>query len=192
MQLFHRLPPEIEKIVKELRTLGKNHPLAGNDLERAKLLMAGLKLQGFTNDEICILSRGTWSIPTIKLYTRGVLPRRKGAAISRELVDNTLLPVIQGDISIEDIRHAIPLKKELDSRGLSWEDIFYVIDEAKSYGMSVKQIFTSYYNLNLVGLTTNDVSSLLGLRHDLEEYGVSPNEMRKILADYHNSKQLMK
>ncbi|HEV8386791.1 MAG TPA: hypothetical protein VGQ03_04135 [Nitrososphaera sp.] len=183
MQFPHPITPEIQGIVKELQILGTLHPLDSNNVGRAKLLMAALKLQGFTNNDINILSRGTWSVPTIKLYTRGVSSKNKGIPNSKYPIANILLQIIYNKITIEDIQDAITLKREVESHSSSLDDIFNIITEAKKCEMRIRQVLGIYYNLNAVGLAIDDVPTLIELKHDLDEYKVSPREMRKILTD---------
>jgi hypothetical protein len=62
----------LENILSELQSLAKKQPLKGDDLQRAKELMAMLKKSGYTNKQVSELSGDAWSQHTIKLYTRGV------------------------------------------------------------------------------------------------------------------------
>jgi len=105
----------LEDIVRELLSLAKRKPLKGEDLVRAKELMARLKEMGFTNKEISDLTNGGWSEPTIKLYTRGVgvkdpTPKENTLKILSQMVDEGL--------TLKDVEVATSIKSYLNTKVL--------------------------------------------------------------------------
>ena len=104
-------------LIKELIRLAKIRPLKPAQVDRAKMLMAELKLMGCRNKEISYAVKGSWSESTIKLYTRGVASRSsKGVVAVKSNLSNLLKSLIQQGITTEDIMITLAQKKYMDSK----------------------------------------------------------------------------
>lgn len=141
--------------------------------------MIFLKLQGYTNQKISYSVRGTWAESTIKLYTRGMVVGKKSAL--GVPASSALMPLIEGRVTPDDVLHANSLKARLDAEGISLEEVIFVIDQARTYGMSIASALASYHNLLVSGLTTNNISQILAIRREMEDNDISINELGEIL-----------
>ena len=174
---------EEQLIIKELIQLAKLRPLGPKQVEKAKMLMATLKMSGYTNKKINYAIKDTWSESTIKLYTRGIVPRPKGVA--RKSLSNVVASLIDWDLSSEKIITALALKKTIDSLNIELNDIAFVLDEAAKYGIPLRSILIRYYNLaHRTGLTTDKVSELLSLLTTLEDNNVTPKTVDRLILYY--------
>lgn len=167
-----------KEILKELAALGKHHPLRGKDLERAVVLMVALKQRNYTNKQISYATRGTWSEPTVKLYTRRTGRKRTSR---RKAVSDMLRALISGRIPLEDLLYLDELRKKLAVQAASLDDVLFVLNEARKYEMSIANALTSYHNLSISGLTANEISRILSIDRELKDNAISPNEFEEIL-----------
>jgi hypothetical protein len=162
-------------------------PLKPAQVDRAKMLMSSLKLiSGYRNKEICQAVKRSWSESTINLYTRGIIPS-KSRTIPAWKTDLTrlLLSLIQQRISVDDILMASQQKKYMDSKNITFEDVSNVINQAEEYGMSLKHVLISYYNLSQrTELTTEKVSILLSIMSKLDDHNILPEFLDKMLLAY--------
>ena len=119
---------ELEDIVKKLLSLAKKKPLKGDDLARARKLMVELREMGFTNMEISELTDGGWSEPTIKLYTRKATVKDPDP---KENALRILSQMIGIGLTLKDIEAAVSMKSDLEAKGVSFEDISSLVEEAR-------------------------------------------------------------
>jgi hypothetical protein len=166
--------------MKELKSLGKRHPLREPDIQRAKILMGALKVRGYTNKEISYSVGGTWSIPTIKLYTRRLLQRRNIS--SEESLQGIFDSLVKEQLSIEEIRLACNIKRQMDAKGLTLEDVEFVINEANRFGIRIQDVLISWYNIRESGLTGGEIRKLLDIKRELDNNDISSKELSEILS----------
>jgi len=137
---------EVLKAIGELRELARKRPLRGGELARAKELMKLLREHDFTNEEVSELTG--YSVPTVKLYTRGVVV--KDPKPKEELL-KLLSQIVEAGLNPEDIRAALSMKAGLEDKGVSLEDLSSLLGEAKRSGVGVRGLLKFYDELRGVG-----------------------------------------
>ena len=94
---------EAIEIFRELNEIGKAQPkrLDSANAKRAKWLTCRAKEKGYSNERIHRLTKGRWSINTIKQWTKNV-----GVKDSTEMerIDQMFGQVIQSGSSMNDVR----------------------------------------------------------------------------------------
>jgi len=166
----------LEDIVSELSLLAKKKPLRDDELKRAKELMIKLKEMGFTNAEISELTGGGWSETTIKSYTRGVGVKdpspREGAWV-------TLSQMINMGLTLEDVEEAISVKKGLEAKGVSLEEVTELLNEVKKSRIMLSDLLQTYKALRDSGLTITQLPEVLTYKSKLEEAGLTIDGLKE-------------
>jgi len=124
----------IQDAVAELQLLAIKKPLEGANLSRAKELMKTLRTAGYTNQEVSDLTSGAWTEPTIKQYTRGVEVVDSSAKRSEISLMSEMVRV---NLSFEDIKFALSLKSDLESKGLNLNYVSQFLAGAAKVGLTV-------------------------------------------------------
>ena len=102
--------------------------MRGYTLARAKESMGILREVGFTNQEISDLTKGAWSEPTVKLYSRG--SEIKDSSLKQKAL-NLLIEFIDTGLSLSDIQYALSMSRDLDSKGLDIQGVSLFLEEAQ-------------------------------------------------------------
>jgi hypothetical protein len=96
-----------------------------------------LRKAGYTNKQIQDLSAGAWDENTIKLYTRGT---NVEDSTSKQNAERIIADMIGSGIDLNQIKLAVSLKDNLESKGLSTEDILSFVDEARKYNVNLMDL----------------------------------------------------
>jgi len=167
----------VEEIVGEILYLAKRKPLSDKDLARAKELMMKLREMGFTNKEISELTDEGWKEPTVKLYTRGVAVRDPSP---KEDATKLLTQLVSMGLTLKDVETSVSMKKDLDAKAVSFEDISSLLEEAKRFRVGVKELVQTHRNLKDSGLTVKQLSEALSYKSDLIEAGFTLDGLKKV------------
>ena len=167
----------LEEVIRELLKLAGRKPLSGEDLKRAKRLMAELKGMGFKNREIAELTKEGWSEATVKLYTKGVKvkdPSPKNTAL------NLLGELVERGLTLKDIEEAVEVTRKCEERGLTLEDALNLLDEAKSAGLKVEDAIRTFREMKEGGSTFEALREALAYKAELESKGLSLEDLRRL------------
>ncbi len=178
MQLEGKDKGKLEDVIAELKKLAQIKRLSDTDLARAKELMCKLKELDWNNREISDVVGGRWKELTIKLYTRGVAtkdpdPKRNALEIIGELTEKGL--------TLEDVKASISLKKDLDSKGISFMDISNLLDEATGLEVSLKEIVQMQSSLKNSGLSLRQLGEIMAFKTDIDNIGLTLKSLDKVL-----------
>jgi chromosome segregation ATPase len=169
--------PEIEEVLKELLELGKMKPLSKEKLTKAKKLMRQLRGAGFTSEGISQLTNQTWSKDTIKLYTRGTevndpAPKERAMELLGELVARGM--------TLEEVERALSVRKGLETRGVSVDDVSSFLDDIKKSKIDMKDMLRVYWETKNSGLTLERLTALRDYRSQLETAGINVDSLSTI------------
>jgi hypothetical protein len=112
--------------VKNLTKLGKQHPLKGGELSKAKNIMISLKKMGYTNNEIHHLTNKTWAESTIKRYTRSTT--RINPMIKVQHIE-LLRGAADKNLSLSEIEKTLSCLSMLDKKGIKIAELLQVVDQ---------------------------------------------------------------
>ena len=169
--------PKIEELVKELSELGKMKPLSGEKLTKAKKLMRQLREAGFTNEEVSQLANQIWSKDTTKRYTRGTevndpAPKKRAMELLGELIAR--------GITLEEVERALSVRKGLETRGVSVDDVSGFLDDIKKSKIDMKDTLRVYWETKNAGLTLEQLTALRDYRSQLEAAGIKTEGLSTI------------
>ncbi|MGA3193354.1 MAG: hypothetical protein ABSD73_12785, partial [Candidatus Bathyarchaeia archaeon] len=169
--------PKIEELVKELSELGKMKPLSGEKLTKAKKLMRQLREAGFTNEEVSQLTNQIWSKDTTKRYTRGTevndpAPKKRAMELLGELIAR--------GITLEEVERALSVRKGLETREVSVDDVSGFLDDIKKSKIDMKDMLRVYWENKDAGLTLEQLTALRDYRSQLEAAGIKADGLRTI------------
>jgi hypothetical protein len=169
--------PKIEELVKELSELGKMKPLSGEKLTKAKKLMRQLREAGFTNEEVSQLTNQIWSKDTTKRYTRGTevndpAPKKRAMELLGELIARGM--------TLEEVERALSVRKGLETRGVSVDDVSGFLDDIKKSKIDMKDMLRVYWENKDSGLTLEQLTALRDYRSQLEAAGIKADGLRTI------------
>lgn len=175
----------LENILSELQSLAKKQPLKGDDLQRAKELMAMLKKSGYTNKQVSELSGDAWSQHTIKLYTRGVIRssdnNNSSFPSSKQSAERTISNMVSRGLSLGQVESAISLKDDLESKGLTIENISFLNNEAQKANLDIQGLLQFYNNLKDARLTIAQLSESLKYKNELERLGITTEDLKEVI-----------
>ena len=161
--------PKIEELVKELLELGKMKPLSAEKVTKAKKLMRQLREAGFTNEEVSQLTNQIWRKDTIKLYTRGTevndpAPKKRAMDLLGELIARGM--------TLEEVERALSVRKGLETREVSVDDVSSFLDDTKKSKTDMKDILQVYRETKNSGLTLEQLTALRDDRSQLKAAGI--------------------
>ena len=162
----------IEEITKELQDLARTKPLSGGRLDRVKELMRKLREAGFTNLEVSELTGHAWSEPTVKLYTRGITVRDP---VPKQKAIELLADLAARGMTLEQVQQAILMKRDLEAKELSIDDVSRFLNEIRKANADLKGILTMYGQLISSGIGVQQLAPLLSYRSKLEAIGITPS-----------------
>lgn len=168
---------ELEEIVGELLLLARRKPLKDRDLARARELLVKLKEMGFTNREISELTGGGWSEPTVKMYTRGVVVKDPSP---KENASRILSQVVGMGLTLKDVEVAVSMKTDLDAKGVGFEDVSTLLEEAKRSKVNIKDLLHMHRGLKDSGLSITQLSEALSYKAGLEEAGFTLESLKEL------------
>jgi DNA repair exonuclease SbcCD ATPase subunit len=157
--------------------LARRKPLRDRGVARAKQLMVKLKEMGFTNREISDLTGGGWSEVTVKQYTRGATVEDRGP---KDDASSLLSQMVSLGLTLKDVEVAVSMKADLNAKGLGFEDISTLLEEAKRSKVSVKGLLQMYRGLKDLGLSITQLSEALSYKPKLEEAGFTIEALKEI------------
>jgi DNA repair exonuclease SbcCD ATPase subunit len=166
---------EVMEAIEELRELARRKPLRDEELARARELMKFLRECGFTNEEISKLTG--YSVPTVKLYTRGTAvkdPRPK-----EELL-KILSQMIETGLDLESVEATLFMKADLEKKGISLEDISALLEEAKKSGIGIEELLKLHGELRNSGLSIAQLAEVLSYREALESVGLTTEGLKDL------------
>jgi len=166
---------EIVEVIAELQSLARKRPLKGENLARAKELMKILKENNFTNKEISELT--SYSVPTVKLYTRGVAV--KDSKPKEELL-KLLSQMIETGLKLDQVKLATAIKARLDAIGVGFEDLVALLEEVKKSGVSLRGLVEVHRELKTSGLSIPQLAEALSYKSKLEEVGLTVERLMEI------------
>ena len=168
---------ELEEIVGELLLLARRKPLKDRDLARARELLVKLKEMGFTNREISELTGGGWSEPTVKVYTRGVVVKDPSP---KQNASSILSQTVGMGITLKDVEVAVSMKADLDAKGVGFEDVSTLLEEAKRSKVNIKDLLHMHRGLKDSGLSITQLSEALSYKAGLEEAGFTLESLKEL------------
>ncbi len=168
---------ELESSIKELLSLAKRKPLSGEDLERAKHLMVRLRRMGWTNKEVSELTDGGWSEPSVKNYTRGTKVENPGP---KEKASRLLPQLVERGLTLENVETTVSMKKDLDAKGVSFEDISSLLEEAKRFKVGVKELSQMHRGLRDSRLTISQLSDILSYMSEISKTGFTIDGLKEV------------
>ena len=173
----------LENTLSELQSLGKKQPLKGDDLQRAKELMAMLKKSGYTNKQVSELSGDAWSQHTIKLYTRGIISSDNNSSFSssKQSAERTISNMVSRGLSLRQVESAVSLKDDLESKGLTLENISFLINEAQKANLDTQGLLQFHNNLKDARLTIAQLSESLKYKTEIERLGITIDDLNQVL-----------
>ncbi len=168
----------LEEIIKELQRLAKLKPLKGEQQVEARQLMSELKRRSFTNAEISRLTKGLLDESTIKqMYTRGVVA--VDSADKDRAID--LLAELSGrDLTLDDLEEFLPVKADLDDRGVAFDEVGSLIQMAKESDVQLEELVQLRNGLRESGLSIAELKEALAYRANLEEIGFTVGTLATI------------
>jgi predicted nucleic acid-binding Zn-ribbon protein len=167
----------IQDAVAELQLLAIKKPLEGANLSRAKELMKTLRTAGYTNQEVSDLTSGAWTEPTIKQYTRGVEVVDSSAKRSEISLMSEMVRV---NLSFEDIKFALSLKSDLESKGLNLNYVSQFLAGAAKVGLTVGPLVLLSQDLSKImpDPTIDNLADVVVSNDMLKKLGVGPLELK--------------
>jgi hypothetical protein len=132
-----QVEPNLEEAAGELRSLSKEKPLKGAELQRFKELCVFLREHNFTNAQISKLTDGVYSEVTLKQYTRGV--KVKDSDLKEKALE-TLSRLAEEGLELRDVRATLEVDAKLDVRGVTVEAVADFIDALAAAKMEVKDL----------------------------------------------------
>jgi len=144
-------------------------PLSAEKLTKAKKLMRQLREAGLTNEEVSQLTNQIWRKDTIKLYTRGAevndpAPKKRAMELLGELIDRGM--------TLEEVERALSVRKGLETREVSVDDVSSFLDDTKKSKIDMKDILRVYRETKDSGLTLEQLTTLRDYRSQLEAAGI--------------------
>jgi len=166
-----------EAAITELRDLSKKKPLHGENQVRAKQLMTELRAQGFTNKEICDLTGGGWSEPTVKSYTKGIsvedaTAKKEAMSLLREMVSRNL--------TLDDVSKSLSMDDKLKDEGVTFDELSSLLVQASASGVAPKDLVSMHYDAEESGLSFDELKQTLSCKKELDVVGFTPDSLKKI------------
>ncbi|MCJ7634999.1 hypothetical protein MUP77_21740 [Candidatus Bathyarchaeota archaeon] len=170
--------PEIERTIRELKTLCGRKPLLGNDSLRVNELLGELKEAGYSNLEVSELLDKTLSVSTIKTRTTGIHttdPSSKTDTIK------VLSQLMQMDLTLDDVRSTVTLRSDLDSKEVSPEEVSNLISDVNQAKLSLKELIQLNQERSSSGLTFEQLKETLDFQSQMKQENLTIEGLRKIL-----------
>lgn len=133
--------------------------------------------------EVSELTGHAWSEPTVKLYTRGITVRDP---VPKQKAIELLADLAARGMTLEQVQQAILMKRDLEAKELSIDDVSRFLNEIRKANADLKGILTMYGQLISSGIGVQQLSPLLSYRSKLEAIGITPSGLGSI---YETSKQ---
>jgi len=169
---------QLESIISELRGLSSKKPLRSENQARAKHLMIELRKQGFTNKEISDLEDGTWSEPTVKLYTSGTAV--ENSSVKKDTIDQ-LKELVNRNLSLDDVSSFLSVEGDLRAKGVSIEDVSSMLVESMNEGVSIKDLSLTHKDMTEHDLSSAELKETLSYRKEIESRGGTREILKGIL-----------
>lgn len=167
-----------EEIIRELVDLYGKRPLRGDDLERAKELMKKLRQMGFTIKDIFAMVGRTWSIPTIKLYTRGVTITDE--TFRKETV-KLLSEMATLELTLDDVAMAISLESSLNEQNTTLREVGLLVNSLEESGTSPSDLTVMHKELKNIGLSYRQLREALDFEVELDKMKITIRLLQAII-----------
>ena len=170
----------VQEIVKELLGLAEVEHPSPEVVGKVKGLMRELRKMGYTNEEVSGLTGHRWKESTVKLYTRGTTVKRsQSEAEGNWICWRTFLA---RGMTLEEAEHALSLKKSLEARGLSVDEVsqFSADDVKKAQICSKRCRVYVYRKIKNSGSHLEQIAAVLSYRSQLEEMGINMDRLGTI------------
>lgn len=171
-------PVSIEELAKKFVALASIPTLSKAQHEEARKLMRQLKQAGMTNEEIAGLSKGKWTLSTVKGYTKGVKaasPNPWQDAVG--LLDN----LISASMTLDDVETAVTVFENLKSHDIDLNQVVELLLAAHSASLDVTALVQQHQGLSELGLSLKDVAEVLSCKKELEQRGLGLDSLEPLL-----------
>jgi hypothetical protein len=125
--------------IRRLHEIGsKGARLDKASVSEAKSLMIGLRKLGFSNMEISLITRGRWSLGTVKKYMKGV------KAVSSEMRDrvwNTFSEFVDKGRTVEEVEDFQVKERYLLDHGTSIEQLVEFMIDSFARNVDLSELF---------------------------------------------------
>jgi len=182
---------EIETMVAKLQMLAVKPALSAAENAEAQAVMQSLKAKGMSNDEISQISKGRWSMSTVKGYTTGIAapsPSPWQDAVS------LLTDLIAANLSLDDVQAALAVDHSLAANKLALEEVMGFLKTVTAAGLDPAHLINEVKALQQSGLSLQAAVDVAALKDKMEGYGLTLEVMPalvKIAQQYGHPPQVV-
>jgi DNA-binding transcriptional MerR regulator len=170
---------KIEETAAKLVILAGKPTLSKAEHQEVVKLMRLLKQAGMSNEEISTLSKGKWSISTVKGYTKGV--KAPHSNLWQDAV-SLLNDVISSGITLDDVQTALTIHDDVHSYGIDLDQMLDFISAADSASINVVDVIQQHVAMKKLGLSPKDAAEVLLIKKELEKQGLNTESLKPLLG----------